>query len=211
MVVKEVFALVIGYLVGSIPTAYLITRLVRKQDIRHIGGGNIGALNTIREVGKLPGFTVILIDMAKGAAAVCIAFFALGVPPLFVMLAGFAVVIGHLWMIFLKFSGGRGMGTAIGSIVTILSLYGEWTVLGVFAAFIVIPLLTTRNVPLSMFAGFLALPFLTGFIAHKALGTILAVVLELLLAGKFVPTATASWKRSKGLKNFIFHHTNKLK
>jgi acyl phosphate:glycerol-3-phosphate acyltransferase len=205
---KEAAALIIGYLLGSFPTAYLLTCALRKQDIRRIGGGNIGALNTIREVGKVPGAFVIIVDMSKGAAAVCIACFALQVPFLFVLLAGFAAVVGHLWMIFLKFSGGRGMGAAIGSVIAALCIYSQWLIAGIFIGIIAVPLLTTRNVPLSMALGFFALPFLTGFIAHNGTATIIAAILALLLAGKFAPTAVRGWQRAGSLYNYIFHDQN---
>ena len=208
MIIREILTLIISYLLGSIPTAYITTRLVRGEDIRHVGGGNVGGLNTMREVGKLPAFFVVAFDMGKGAAAVAVAYWLFGVPPLFVILAGLMSVIGHIWMIFLKFSGGRGMGAAVGSVVTISTIYGEWLVMGIFLALIATPLLITRNVPISMTVGFLSLPFLAGFAAHTALGTILAVALVLLVGGKFLPTAIASWKRSKGLKNFVFHDSN---
>jgi len=208
MIFKEVIIVVIGYLLGSIPTAYLITRAIKGVDIRRLGGGNIGGLNTIREVGRVPGFAVMIIDMAKGTAAVSIAFWGLGVPPLFVMLAGFAAVVGHMWMLFLRFSGGRGMGAAIGSITTILCIYQQWLMLGIFLFIVAAPIIITHNVPISMFAGFLSLPFLAWFAAHSLQGTILAAALGFLVGGKFLGTAVASWRRSKSLKSFVFHDSN---
>jgi glycerol-3-phosphate acyltransferase PlsY len=208
MIFKEALAIVTGYLLGSIPTAYLITRAIKGTDIRRLGGGNIGGLNTIREVGRVPGFAVMIIDMAKGAAGVSIAFWLLGVPPLFVMLTGFAAVIGHMWMVFLKFSGGRGMGAAIGSIITILGIYQQWLVMGIFLFIVAAPIIITHNVPISMFAGFLSLPFLAWFAAGSLEGAILAAALGFLVGGKFLSTAAASWRRSKSLKNFIFHDSN---
>ncbi len=189
MVLKEVLALVIAYLLGSIPSAYIVTRIVKGQDIRRLGGGNIGGLNTIKSVGRIPGGIVMFVDISKGAAAVVIAFFGLGVPPLFVMLAGLLSVVGHMWMIFLKFSGGRGMGPTLGAVVTVLCIYADWLGLGIFLTLIAIPIFITRNVPLSMFFGLLGLPFIAWFTTHSAIGTILATVLGLLTGGKFLPAA----------------------
>ena len=76
MVVNEVITgivvIVIGYLLGSIPSAYIAARLVTGKDIRQLGGGNVGGLNTYREVGIWPALAVGIVDLGKGAAAVAI-------------------------------------------------------------------------------------------------------------------------------------------
>jgi acyl-phosphate glycerol 3-phosphate acyltransferase len=70
MIYYGIIAVVIGYLLGSIPTAYIVTRLVRGEDVRRLGGGNVGGLNVYREVGLLPAVVVAIVDLGKGAAAV---------------------------------------------------------------------------------------------------------------------------------------------
>jgi glycerol-3-phosphate acyltransferase PlsY len=117
----EALSLVIAYLLGSIPTAYLAGRLIKKTDIRRLGGGNMGALNATRELGGLAGGAVLIIDITKGAAAVLIAG-ALGVTQPWVYAAGFASVIGHCWPLYLKFKGGKGAATAIGVCLTLAPL-----------------------------------------------------------------------------------------
>ncbi len=128
MIVNEIvsgfIAIIIGYLLGSIPSAYIATRLVKGKDIRQLGGGNVGGLNVFREVGPWPALAAGITDVGKGAAAVAIAYWLLAVPPLFVLLAGLAAVIGHNWMVFLKFSGGKGMGSTIGALAGVMPLYG---------------------------------------------------------------------------------------
>jgi glycerol-3-phosphate acyltransferase PlsY len=200
LVYKEVLALVIAYLLGSIPSAYLAARIVKGQDIRRLGGGNIGGLNTFKSVGKLPGVIVLVVDIGKGAAAVAIAYWGLGVPDLFVMLAGLLSVIGHMWMIFLKFSGGRGMGPTLGAVISILCIYGNWLGLGIFLILIVIPIGITRNVPLSMAVALVGLPFIAWFTSHSATATILAVALALLTGGKFLPTGIKDIQRLRNRK-----------
>ncbi len=125
----------ISYLVGSFPTAYLVVKKITGQDIRKVGSGNIGAMNTVRAFknfgkGKLAiiGFLVVLIiDMAKGALAVFLAqrwqFLDYNMT-LAVIFAAFFVVLGHNYSIFLKFSGGRGAACLIGILLysDILSL-----------------------------------------------------------------------------------------
>ena len=122
-IVTGFIAIIIGYLLGSIPSAYIAARLATGKDIRQLGGGNVGGLNVFREVGPWSALAVGIVDIGKGTAAVAIAHWLLAVPPLFVLLAGLAAVVGHNWIVFLKFSGGKGMGPAIGALATVLPLY----------------------------------------------------------------------------------------
>ncbi len=87
---SEIIAIVVGYLLGSIPSAYIATRLAKGRDIRQLGGGNIGLLNVFREVGFWPALAVGIVDFGKGAAAVAIAFWLLKVSTPFVLAAGLA-------------------------------------------------------------------------------------------------------------------------
>ena len=200
----EIIAIVAGYLLGSIPSAYIAARLVRGKDIRHMGGGNVGALNTFKEVGKGVGVIVMLADMAKGVVAVTIAQWLLDVPPLFVLAAGLAAVVGHNWSVFLKFSGGKGMATTIGILAVLTPVYGYWQGLLIFFGVILVPLIITRNVALSMGISLLALPFIIWFGIHSGIGTIMAVILGLVIVIKFTPTARAALAKSKTKKEFIF-------
>ncbi len=102
--VTGLVAFLLGYLLGSIPSAYLFTRWTTGKDIRRLGGGNVGGLNTFREVGLLPAIAVAAADLAKGAATVAIAYWGLGLDPIYVFIAAGASVVGHNWMVWLKFS-----------------------------------------------------------------------------------------------------------
>jgi len=104
---------VLGYFLGSIPTAYIVGRVLKGVDIRQIGDGNMGAANTFRQLGPKAGVTVGIIDAAKGAAVILIAQ-AASLPLVAVLLTGTAVVVGHNWPVFLGFRGGRGEATTIG-------------------------------------------------------------------------------------------------
>ncbi|MEA2086185.1 MAG: glycerol-3-phosphate acyltransferase [Chloroflexota bacterium] len=202
--INEIIAVASGYLLGSIPTAYIVSRRVTGKDIRRLGGGNVGGLNAYREVGALPALAVGLVDLGKGAAAVAIAYWLLGVSPLFVMLAGLAAVIGHNWMLFLKFSGGKGMGAAFGALLVLMPVYGYWYGFLIIIAVIIIPFVFTRNVALSMGIGLLFLPLITWLITQSGLATILAVTLGVLIGIKFLPTARTAWSRDKNARAFIF-------
>ena len=215
MIVNEIvtgfIAIIISYLLGSIPSAYIVTHLVKGKDIRQLGGGNVGGLNVFREVGLWPALAAGIADVSKGAAAVAIAYWLLAVPPLFVLLAGLAAVIGHNWMVFLKFSGGKGMGPAIGALAIAMPLYGHWQGLLIFFGIILIPFIITRNVALSMGIGLLALPFIIWFGMHSGIGTIMTVLLGLVVAIKFTPTARRALTRSKTKKEFIFDRWHREK
>jgi glycerol-3-phosphate acyltransferase PlsY len=202
---NEALAIVIGYLLGSIPSAYIITRLVKGEDIRRLGGGNVGGLNVFREVGLLPALAVGAVDLGKGAAAVAVARWGLDVPDAYVLLAALASVIGHNWMVWLKFSGGKGMGVTIGALLVLFPVCGHPLGLGIFAAFVIIPLIFTRNIALSMFLGLLALPFIVWFSTGSGYATIISVVLLLLIVIKFLPTAIGAL-RKRGLAAFGVDH-----
>ncbi len=202
--VNEIIAILLGYLLGSIPSAYIVTRIVTGKDIRRLGGGNVGGTNVFREVGMLPALIAGLADLGKGAAAVAIAYWLLDLAPLFVMLAGLAAVIGHNWMLFLRFSGGKGMGPTFGALVVLLPVYGYWQALAIFAVIALIPFIITRNIALSMGTGLVALPVIVWLVTHSAQAIILTVVLGILIAIKFLPTARAAWAKSEDKRGFVF-------
>lgn len=208
-VVTGISAIIIGYLLGSIPSAYIATRLAIGKDIRKLGGGNVGGLNTYREVGLWPGVAVSIIDMGKGAAAVAIAIWLFELSPLFVLLAGLFSVIGHNWMVFLKFTGGKGMGAAFGALFVLLLGYEYWQGLAILFGIILISFVITRNVALSMGIGLVALPFIVWFGMGSGIGTLMSVILGLIIAIKFLPTARAAWARSKTKRGFIFDRGKK--
>jgi glycerol-3-phosphate acyltransferase PlsY len=113
----------IGYLAGSIPFAFLAGRYFRGVDIRRIGSGNVGAANVLRSTSTLTAVVVMLLDAAKGAGAVL---FAQRLAPgdAAPAAAGIAAVIGHVYPLWLRFRGGKGVATAAGvfSILTPLAL-----------------------------------------------------------------------------------------
>ena len=107
-----VAALVFGYLVGSIPFGVILTRLAGTQDLRSIGSGNIGATNVLRTGRKGLAAATLIGDALKGTIAVLV--FARADDPSFALVAGFGAFIGHLFPVWLKFKGGKGVATYIG-------------------------------------------------------------------------------------------------
>ncbi len=201
-----IIAVVFGYLLGSIPSAYIAARVAVGKDIRELGGGNVGGLNVYREVGLIPAAVVGIVDLGKGAAAVAIAYWVLDVSPLFVMLAGLASVVGHNWMVFLKFSGGKGMGATFGALAVLMPIYGYWYGLLIFFGIILIPFVITHNIALSMGIGLLFLPLITWGVTQSPLATLMAVALGVLIGLRFLPTARAALAKAGSKKDFVFDH-----
>ncbi|MCH8191025.1 MAG: glycerol-3-phosphate acyltransferase [Chloroflexi bacterium] len=116
-----------AYLAGSVPSAYLVTRLLKRRDIREVGSGNPGALNVFRHVGLRAGVAVLGIDAAKGAAVI-LTIGGLGLGDGAMFAGALAVVVGHNWPVFLGFRGGKGAAAVFGISFAVLPL---WTLLGV--------------------------------------------------------------------------------
>ena len=192
----ETLMLVIGYLLGSIPSAYLAGRWTKKADIRQMGGGNMGALNATRELGGLIGGAVLLVDIAKGAAPILIAK-AVGVSYLWVYAAGLASIVGHCWPLFLKFRGGKGAATAIGVCVALAPL----PLLCVLPIALMV-IWFTSNVTLGMAAGFLFLPIFL-WLFHQPLSLIIfTLIVMLFLAIRYYRTARHNFEKT-GWRDFL--------
>jgi glycerol-3-phosphate acyltransferase PlsY len=147
MALNYAAAIIIGYLLGSIPFAVIISRL-KGVNLRERGSGNPGALAVWREVGPALGAVSLVADVGKGALAVYVAKW-LGLDfntgPLWMSLAGFAAVAGHNWPVFLKFRGGKGAATVMGVLLALMPV--QFAIgLGI-AIVIVIP---TSNIRLGM-------------------------------------------------------------
>ena len=204
MIIDAIIAIVLGYLLGSIPTAYLVARLATGKDIRQMGGGNVGGLNVFREVGFWAVVPVVIVDLGKGAAAVAIAHWVLDLPPLYVLLAGVASVVGHNWMVWLKFSGGKGMGAAIGAMGLAFPLYGYWQGIAIFLGIFVAVALITHNIALASGTSLVFLPLITWLGTKSLTATLVAIILGIIILIKYIPTARASWARSETIRDFIF-------
>ena len=107
--------ILISYVLGSVPTAFLAGKLFGNIDIRLHGSKNVGATNTFRVLGKGPGTAVLVIDILKGFLAVTLVAHYLGLTGILSsVLLGISAVSGHNWTVFLKFRGGKGMATSLG-------------------------------------------------------------------------------------------------
>ncbi len=139
----QILALIgFAYLLGSIPNGYVLGKLFG-VDVRQIGSGNVGATNVARAVGKWQGVVTLLADAAKGMAPVAIGLWLNLQPGAIAAIAG-AAFLGHLYPVFLKFRGGKGVATGVGALLIIAPL-ATLLLIGVFVA-VVLP---TRLVSLS--------------------------------------------------------------
>lgn len=118
--------LFVCYLLGSVPSAYLVGRAVKGIDIRQHGSGNVGAANVFRVVGKKWGMVVLIADLVKGLSASAVVaplFYKMGNPlsgEVFRFWLGFASIAGHNWTLFLRFKGGKGVATSAGVFLSLL-------------------------------------------------------------------------------------------
>jgi glycerol-3-phosphate acyltransferase PlsY len=144
-----------GYLLGSIPFGYLLVRLRSGRDVRAIGSGNIGATNVVRAAGWSTGVATLILDLAKGVFAVWLAGHFSGGNIRIMMFAGLAAILGHIFPIWLEFSGGKGVATALG-VFLMISLTAVAAAVAIFA----IVVLFWRYISLASVSAAAALPLL---------------------------------------------------
>src|SRR6185436_8748142 len=171
-------ALVIAaYVLGSIPFSFLVAKILAGKDVREHGSGNVGATNVARTAGRAAGITALLLDVAKGYAAIAVARwivsqpvwpFEAGVSPwqsreFWVGLAGLIAVLGHMYPVWLRFRGGKGVATAAGVILALDPLV-------MLAAMIVfaIVILAFRYVSLASIVTAASIPLLFRYFAVDA-------------------------------------------
>jgi acyl phosphate:glycerol-3-phosphate acyltransferase len=167
-------AFVIGYLLGSIPFGLILTRLAGTQDLRSIGSGNIGATNVLRTGRKGLAAATLILDMLKGTAAVLIAGLYDG--PNAAMLAAFGAFLGHLFPVWLKFRGGKGVATYIGVLIGLF-----WPAAVLFCVLWLVIAFTTRYSSLSALIASLAIPIFLWWLGQPALAALFVILTLLLL------------------------------
>ena len=181
---KEVFLIVIAYLIGSIPTALIISRRFFGVDIRDYGSGNMGATNTFRVLGSRYGTIVMILDMMKGMAAVMLYNF---LPYYFhneiertnfMIGLGLSAVVGHIFPVFAGFRGGKGVATLFGMILAVQPIVAVSCV-GVF----ILVLFLTRYVSLSSILAALCLPICVLWIwnEHEVMYRVFAILVAALV------------------------------
>ena len=177
-------ALVIGaYLLGSIPTGFLIAKAFG-IDIRATGSGNIGATNVYRSLGRKVGIITLLGDCLKGLIPI-LAVRYMQLPDIWVAATGLAAFFGHVYTVFLRFKGGKGVATALGVFIGISPV----SVVAAVAIFIIV-LLKWRYVSLASISAAAAIPFIIAFIEKK----------EVLIAMSLVIAAIIIFRHSENIR-----------
>ena len=163
------FSLILGYLLGSIPSGWLAGRWLKGIDLRELGSGSTGATNVLRQVGKGPALVVFLIDVGKGAAAVLLAR-TFGQSDWIQVLAGLTALAGHIWPAWLNFKGGKAVATGFGMFLGL-----AWPVgLASFGVFL-LTLWLFRIVSLSSVLAAVSLPLL--MIRFSGIGSYILIAL----------------------------------
>lgn len=161
-------AVIISYLLGSIPTAYIFGKALKGIDIREHGSGNVGATNVFRVLGKIPGIVVLICDILKGYLAVALVGDIFGCEAVFerIVLA-ITVVAGHNWTVFLQFKGGKGIASSLGVLIALaVKIPSVLPVLYVVLAVWIVSFLISRIVSLSSIISSVFLPFMMA-ITHQ--------------------------------------------
>ncbi len=189
--------ILVSYFLGAIPFAYIMTRLITGKDVRSYGSGNVGATNAARMLGFKYGVLVAILDVLKGILAVTIAktLLPIDAPTYYLLLAALTVIIGHNWSVFLKFSGGKGVATTFG---VILSLYPL-----VFLIFLLIWIslvLITRYVSLASIVSAMIVPV----IVYLRTANIYHLLFTLLFAALIV------FRHSSNIKRLIKGNESKM-
>lgn len=169
----------IAYLIGAVPTAYIFGRLLKGIDIREHGSKNVGATNAFRVLGKGPGAVVLAIDILKGVVPTVWLARALGIhDPVALVLIGFSAVVGHNWTVFLGFKGGKGVATSLGVVIGLAAqIPGMRPVLGLTMAVWLTIFLTFGYVSLASICAATVFPLFTAFFSPLFPIKVMAILL----------------------------------
>jgi glycerol-3-phosphate acyltransferase PlsY len=174
----SILSFLISYLIGAISFSIILTKRIKKVDIREYGSGNAGATNTMRVLGKGPAIAVLLLDVLKGVAAILIAE-AFHLSEWGIVLSGFFAIVGHVWPIYYGFKGGKGVATTIGVFMMISFLP---TLIAGIVTILLIAI--TRYVSLGSLILILVTPILAYFFHAPPSFTIVGLILFLISAYK---------------------------
>ena len=181
-------AALLGYLLGAVPFGLVIGRVTRGIDLREFGSHRTGATNALRTLGARWAALVFVLDVAKGVAAVLLARAVFADDPLVewaAAVAGFAAIVGHIWSVFIRFTGGRGVATSAGA----MGAMSPWTVV-VLAPIVIGVIWRTRYVSLGSITGSLLAPVLTAALWALDLASVPAIAYAL-ASGLLVTAAHA--------------------
>jgi len=189
-------AVVLAYLIGGIPFGYLFVRATTGRDVRVLGSGNIGATNVLRTTGRGVAVGVLLLDIAKGFAAVWLASRLTGGSIVWICAAGAAVMLGHCYPVFLKFKGGKAVATFIGAFLFL----APWPLLAVLLLFVIV-VAQTRHISLGSIVAAGLFPLAVWLIEHPPAPVLLVSVFAAIL---IVVRHTANLQRIRAGNESVF-------
>ena len=175
MVTKTIIAILIGYAFGCIQSAYFLSKMVGKMDIREHGSGNAGASNITTIMGAKFGFIVGLVDVLKGIFAVLVVKWIYPDSPDLAYLSGIMAILGHIFPFYLKFRGGKGVATLVGMMFGL-----NWKLGILFLLLVALPALLIDYIVAGSFTAFVALPVVTYFLEYPLIFTVMGVCLTIL-------------------------------
>jgi glycerol-3-phosphate acyltransferase PlsY len=178
-------AIVLGYLLGSIPFGLLLTRMAGLGDIRSIGSGNIGATNVLRTGNKKLAAATLLLDALKATVAALSGFYIAG--PEAGLLAGFGAFIGHLFPVWIGFKGGKGVATYIGTLLGVAPL---WVL--AFAAVWLTVAFISRYSSLSALVATLVIPVALWIVGEEKIAAVMAIM-----------TAVSFWRHEANIRRLL--------
>lgn len=222
IVLAYVISAIESYLLGCIPSAYLVGKSFKGVDIRQIGSHNMGAMNTFYTIGFWPGIVVLASDICKAILALTLSYFTavlLQVPPNLVvpveMVAGIAVIAGHNFPVFLKFKGGKGGASAIG-ILAFLLAWIIWVDIGtvkfpiplgdvIYLASFLLLMAITRWPTLSYAISFIAFWLIAWFVYKDTGLFVYSIFVTLVPILMYIPRIKEIWGKAGGnIKRAVF-------
>jgi len=184
-IILAIIAILIAYLLGSIPTSFIFAKLMKGMDIRDYGSGNVGATNLLRVTGKAPAILALFLDIVKGIVAVTLVpFIFIKFDPkmsfeVFRIILGLAAVFGHIWPVFLKFKGGKGVATSAGVLLIIAP-----KAVGLAILIWLLTLAVSRLVSLGAILASISLPVSSALMGERVEVVILCIILCLICCYK---------------------------
>lgn len=182
-------AVIIGYLLGSIPFGLLVSKLSGKGDIREYGSGKTGATNVLRTAGRKAAVLVVTLDVGKGAAAVLLAGLVVGKSYLVVgdlapVTAALAAMVGHIWPVFLRFHGGRGVATFFGGLAALSPVAAIFGVVVLIGTMGLTRFASVGSMAGAVGAGAILVPLTilsgspVGYLVYALIGAVLVIVMH---------------------------------
>lgn len=176
-----IIIIILFYCIGSIPVAYLLTRIMGYGDIRNIGSGNVGATNVLRTGKKSLAVFVLILDIIKGYAPISFLFFYFEYDLNIIIIFGIFPIIGHIFPVWLNFKGGKGVATYIGYIFGVDYLLGI-----IFISIWIFVALAKKYSSLGSIISLLLIPFISIFLLYSFLHVVILCFLSALIIFKHI-------------------------